>query len=102
MDALIKLMLFPLAYVARFAVAVGQDENSLASMRCSDGGCLKSCLLRREPERGKITEDGSESASKKSGDVFKKRPSGLNCPKNLSDMWPEPTLIIESLLSPSD
>ena len=78
-------------------VGVGQDEQPFPFVRCADSFivCSNTCPFDlTEPERGKIREDGAESTSKKSGDVFKKRPFGVNCPKNFGDIGPEVSVIL--------
>lgn len=85
-----------------FAVAVGQDEESLPLVRCADLGRSKQTPLRIEPEGGKVFENGVESQPKVSWDILKeheRRSRFLDDPRNVG---PQVALVQFPELLPGD
>jgi hypothetical protein len=83
-----------------FVVGVGQDPDSLASVRGTNVGCGEHTPFRIEPEFGKVGEDVSETCPNKSGDVLQEDVSGLNVSNDPGNPGPDPSLIIETELFP--
>lgn len=76
-----------------FAVAVGQHEESLPSVRRPDFGCGEHTPFRIEPELGKVAKDLGEPKRKMPADVFEEDEHGSALVNDSSDLGPEVSLV---------
>jgi hypothetical protein len=78
-------------------VAVGQEPPSVSSVGGSNGGRRVTTPFRIEPESGKIPADTvSPSESNNVGDVLQPDVSGSHFSHDPGNVWPEPSLIIDT------
>lgn len=78
---------------ASVLVAVGQDEEPLASVRRSDIGRAQHTPLRIEPERGKVGKDVGEPKRNVPGDVLEEPKRGAGFVEDSCDVRPQVSLV---------
>lgn len=79
---------------ASFAVAVGQDEESLTLVRGSNVGRGEQTPLRIEPEFGKVGKHFGEPKRKVSSDVLEEREGGGDLFEDPPDLGPEVAFVV--------
>jgi hypothetical protein len=79
---------------------VGNDPEPFPLVRGTNIGRGVQTPFRIEPERGKRTEDFGCSMSKKLRDVLQQDESGFHVTDDPLNVWPEPTIIVNSTLFP--
>lgn len=84
------------------AVAVGQDEQPLSSVRSASVGRGDHSPLRMEPQRGKVSEHGVESQPNVACDVLEADDRRLHLGDDPSDLRPEVPLVVLSSALPGD
>jgi len=55
-----------------------------------------------EPERGKVGKDVWQTVPNKSGDVLQEHKPGSHSSRDPGNVWPEPSLVIDTTLGTSD
>jgi hypothetical protein len=78
---------------ASVLVAVGQDEQSLASVRRSDIGRAEHTPFRIEPERGKVGKNVGEPKRNVACDVLEEPERGTGLVEDSCDVRPEVALV---------
>lgn len=85
-----------------FVVAVGQHEESLATVRRTDVRRSHKIPLRIEPERGKVGQHSIEPKAKVSGDVLEEDERRSRLRDDAADLGPEVSLVALAELLPGD
>jgi hypothetical protein len=81
---------------------VAQDEEAFAEMGVADIGGGKHVPLRIEPAVGQVAEYGGQSSSENNGRyVFQPDNAGFHLANAISDVGPDPALVIEPVAAAS-
>jgi hypothetical protein len=92
-----------LAAIAELLRGVGHDPEPVALVRSAGMSCSQNSPAPHIPQRGQVSEDGSEiAAGNKSRDVLKQNGSRLYPANDLSGCWPHIAFVVGSSLLACD